>query len=76
MASIFDIIFENLGEWCRLGDSNTRPTDYKSVALPTELNRLKSIKSIITIKLIQHIKVNILNFFLSRRLHNTVIIIV
>ena len=25
--------------WCRLGDSNSRPTDYKSVALPTELNR-------------------------------------
>ena len=70
------MILETLCGWCGLGDSNTRPTDYKSVALPTELNRLKSIKSIITIKLIQHIKVNILNFFLSRRLHNTVIIIV
>jgi hypothetical protein len=26
--------------WCRLQESNPRPTDYKSVALPTELNRL------------------------------------
>ena len=25
--------------WCRLQESNPRPTDYKSVALPTELNR-------------------------------------
>lgn len=25
--------------WCRLQDSNPRPTDYKSVALPAELNR-------------------------------------
>ena len=26
-------------EWCRLRDLNSRPTDYKSVALPTELKR-------------------------------------
>ena len=26
--------------WCLLRDLNSRPTDYKSVALPTELNRL------------------------------------
>ena len=25
--------------WCRMGDSNSRPTDYKSVALPAELIR-------------------------------------
>src|SRR5579872_5819977 len=25
--------------WCRLRDSNPRPTVYKTVALPTELNR-------------------------------------
>ena len=25
--------------WCRLGDSNARPTHYECVALPTELNR-------------------------------------
>ena len=25
--------------WCRLRDLNPRPTDYKSVALPTELSR-------------------------------------
>ena len=25
--------------WCRLPESNWRPTDYKSVALPTELSR-------------------------------------
>ena len=25
--------------WCRLSESNQRPTDYKSVALPTELSR-------------------------------------
>ena len=28
--------------WCRLEESNPRPTDYKSVALPTELRRLGS----------------------------------
>ncbi len=28
--------------WCRLEDLNPRPTDYKSVALPTELSRPKS----------------------------------
>ena len=27
-------------EWSRLTDSNRRPTDYKSVALPAELSRL------------------------------------
>ena len=26
-------------KWCRLQELNPRPTDYKSVALPTELNR-------------------------------------
>ena len=26
-------------EWCRMRDLNSRPTDYKSVALPTELKR-------------------------------------
>ena len=26
-------------EWCRLRESNPRPTDYKSVALPSELSR-------------------------------------
>src|SRR3546814_8846221 len=26
-------------KWCRLSDSNGRPTDYKSVALPAELKR-------------------------------------
>ena len=31
--------YETLGEWCRLRDLNSRPTDYKSVALPTELKR-------------------------------------
>ena len=42
-VALTEILYERfsvtLGEWCRLGDSNTRPTDYKSVALPTELNR-------------------------------------
>ena len=28
-----------LRKWSRLTDSNRRPTDYKSVALPTELRR-------------------------------------
>ena len=68
MASIFDMIAETLGEWCRLGDSNTRPTDYKSVALPTELNRLKNIfyikfLSVKTIKTIKTIKILMINFF-------------
>lgn len=29
--------------WCRLQESNPRPTDYKSVALPAELNRRPAI---------------------------------
>ena len=29
-------------EWCRTTDSNHRPTDYKSAALPTELVRHRS----------------------------------
>ena len=28
-----------LSKWCRRKESNPRPTDYKSVALPTELHR-------------------------------------
>ena len=44
-----DNISETLCEWCRLGDSNTRPTDYKSVALPTELNRQNLTKKYIKI---------------------------
>ncbi len=35
--------YETLAEWCRLRDLNSRPTDYKSVALPTELKRHKII---------------------------------
>ena len=31
--------FQGLGNWCRHTDSNRGPTDYKSVALPTELCR-------------------------------------
>ena len=30
--------------WCRLGDSNSRPDDYKSTALPAELSRHRSNK--------------------------------
>ena len=33
------IMFELLKLWCREQESNPRPTDYKSVALPTELSR-------------------------------------
>jgi hypothetical protein len=29
-------------EWCRHQESNSGPTDYKSVALPTELYRLSN----------------------------------
>ena len=36
--------FQGLGNWCRQRDSNSRPTDYKSVALPTELCRHKKTK--------------------------------
>ena len=67
MASIFDIIVETLGEWCRLGDSNTRPTDYKSVALPTELNRLEIIL-ILNFLTIKTIKISTINFFFLKSL--------
>ena len=30
---------ERIVAWCRLEDSNPRPDDYKSTALPTELSR-------------------------------------
>ena len=33
------VIWCSLIEWCRHQDSNSGPTDYKSVALPTELYR-------------------------------------
>ena len=33
--------YEMVG-WCRLRDSNPRPTVYKTVALPTELNRRRA----------------------------------
>ena len=52
---LYGVFSEILGEWCRLGDSNTRPTDYKSVALPTELNRQNKQKNILTFNIIQHI---------------------
>ncbi len=32
-------ILNELNQWSRQRDSNPRPTDYKSVALPTELCR-------------------------------------
>jgi hypothetical protein len=37
----FAIVYsrENFREWCRLQESNPRPTVYKTVALPTELSR-------------------------------------
>ena len=34
-----------IARWCRLRDSNPRPTVYKTVALPTELNRRCSARS-------------------------------
>lgn len=36
---LFVQAYMNHSSWCRLGDSNSRPTDYKSVALPIELRR-------------------------------------
>ncbi len=46
MAKPFDVIAEcaKTGEWCRQQDLNSRPSDYKSDALPTELYRLKILK--------------------------------
>jgi hypothetical protein len=32
-------LIEERVKWCRLRDSNPRPPDYKSGALPTELSR-------------------------------------
>jgi hypothetical protein len=32
-------LIEEHVKWCRLRDSNPRPPDYKSGALPTELSR-------------------------------------
>lgn len=37
-----EVAFDSSEEWCRLRDSNPRPPDYKSEALPTELNRLRN----------------------------------
>ncbi len=44
------ILIEN--EWCRLPESNWRPTDYKSVALPTELSRHTKLCAVFESKLI------------------------
>jgi hypothetical protein len=34
-----------LFEWSRRSDSNRRPADYKSAALPTELSRLRHVRT-------------------------------
>ena len=36
--------FATLHKWCRPEDLNPQPTDYKSVALPIELGRLKMVQ--------------------------------
>ncbi len=36
---VYSTLQENL-QWCRPEDLNPQPTDYKSVALPIELDRL------------------------------------
>ena len=43
--------------WCRLPESNWRPTDYKSVALPTELSRrtTRAAHSMVTLERMQHL---------------------
>ncbi len=35
-----DRLVAKIAFWCRLRESNPRPTAYKAVALPAELNRL------------------------------------
>ncbi len=39
-VSLFQCVRIESFVWCRQNESNARPTDYKSVALPTELCRL------------------------------------
>ena len=40
MLGLLKQVHQSTGNfWCRRGESNTRPTDYESVALPTELLR-------------------------------------
>ena len=41
-ASCLILVFEK--KWCRWGDSNTRPTHYECVALPTELQRPRNLE--------------------------------
>ena len=36
-----------LQEWCRVSDSNRRPTAYKAVALPAELTRPRRLRCVI-----------------------------
>src|SRR6267378_8092176 len=45
-ASGLDMELKNFDDWgwCRLTDSNRRPTVYKTAALPTELSRLRETK--------------------------------
>ena len=38
--------YDSLYYWCRKEESNLRPTDYESVALPTELFRHRGLASI------------------------------
>jgi hypothetical protein len=44
-GSVLYLQFLNTDEWCRLQESNPRPTDYKSVALPAELSRPRDLCS-------------------------------
>ena len=43
--------FATIAVWCRKQDLNPQPTDYKSVALPTELTVQKQCNMIITQKI-------------------------
>ena len=37
--ALLQLIGTSVKPWCRMSESNQRPTDYKSVALPAELIR-------------------------------------
>ena len=49
-------------KWCRHQESNSGPTDYKSVALPTELCRLSGAHSRRTFSMMQQKNCDICSF--------------
>ena len=53
--------------WCRMTDLNRRPTDYKSVALPTELIRQEIATILFLIQTLNYYSIQLNNVLIYTR---------